>query len=277
MDLDRYTRLKAIKEFGYDIDWDDIKQYHLGIIGVGGLGSVTAEMAARCGVGHISIFDLDEVEAVNLNRLFYKPRHVGMLKVEAAKKILNEINPDVEISAYATDIMNMDFEATFEDIIQDFDLILNGLDNIPARDYLNIKCVKHNITYIDAGVSRSGLSGYIHPIVPHKTACAACLSRFSIQMPKERGEPCTASLPSTMAIIAGLQIQEMLKYFMKFAKVIDYLMYNMLSGEFFHYTTVRNTNCPICGDYQVMIKEIETRDVDEKELEDLIKELEDLR
>ncbi|MFX1257778.1 MAG: ThiF family adenylyltransferase [Promethearchaeota archaeon] len=54
MNQNRYTRLKAIKEFGYDINWNDLRQYHIGIVGVGGLGCVSAEMAVRCGVGKVS-------------------------------------------------------------------------------------------------------------------------------------------------------------------------------------------------------------------------------
>jgi len=252
MDSDRYTRLKAIKEFGYDINWDDLKKYHVGIVGVGGLGAVSAEMATRCGIGKISLFDFDIVEEVNLNRLFFKPQHVGLLKVEAAKNILKEINPDVEFFTYPKDIMDMDFEPIFDKKIQEIDIILNGVDNLAAREYLNIKCIRFKIPYINAGASRSGLSGYVHPIIPYKTACSACIKRINIEKSNDRGEPCTASLPSTMAILASIQIQELLKYLLKFGTMIDYVMYNMLSGEFSYYKTIRDNNCSICGDFNVL-------------------------
>lgn len=275
MEHDRYTRLKAIKEFGYDIDWDDLKKYHVGIIGVGGLGAVSAEMAARCGIGKISLFDFDIVESVNLNRLFYKPEHVGILKVEAAETILKEINPDVEIFTYGKDIMDIDFEQVFEEKIQEMDIILNGVDNLPAREYLNIKCVRYNIPYINAGASRSGLSGYVHPIIPHKTSCSACLKRISIKTSNDRGESCTASLPSTMAILASIQIQELLKYLLKFGTMIDYVMYNMLSGEFSHYKTIRDKNCPICGEIMVLKEKENKLNVSKNDLNNLIKKLEE--
>ena len=171
----RYTRLKAIKEFGYDVEWDNLRKFHVGIIGVGGLGTVTAEMATRCGVGKLTLFDFDIVEAVNLNRSMYKPKHIGQKKVDVAKRALNKINPDVEIVAFDKNIMDLDFEPIFEELIQEMDIILNGVDNLAARGYLNVKCVNFKIPYIDAGASRSGLGGYVQPIIPDHTACSFCL------------------------------------------------------------------------------------------------------
>ncbi len=273
----RYTRLKAIKDFGYDIDWDDLKQFHIGIIGVGGLGCVSSEMAARCGVGKITLFDFDTVEIVNLNRSMFKIEHIGQLKARVAAKTLEEINPDVKVQYFETDIMDPSFESTFEREIENIDMILNGLDNIPAREYLNVKCILLNTPFIDAGASRSGLSGYIHPIIPYKTACAKCMSSVSIDVPDERGEPCVASLPSTMAILASIQIQEMLKYLLKFGQMIDYIMYDMVSGNFLSYKTKRDKNCPICGkESQRRGSYIEPK-TSQTELDDIIDEIKDER
>ena len=244
---DRYVRLRAIKEFGYDIDWDTLKKFSIGIIGVGGLGCLSSELVVRCGVGTVVLFDFDKVDVINLNRCMYKPRDVGLPKVEVAAKYLKEVNPDVNLRVYNKDIMDITFEETFEKELSQMDIVLNGLDNLAAREYLNAKCISLRVPYIDAGASRSGLSGYVHPIIPFKTACAACLSNYNMSLPEERGEPCVASLPSTMTILASIQVQEMLKYLLKFGSMIDYLMYNMITGEFLHYKTKRDNNCLICG------------------------------
>ncbi len=270
MTKDRYTRLKAIKEFGYDINWDDLKKLHTGIVGIGGLGCVSAEMAVRCGIGKLSLFDFDNVDIVNLNRNMFKEGDIGQPKVDVASQILKEINPDVEIQCFNTDIMAPGFESKFEYEIKQMDVILTGLDNIPAREYLNAKCVLFKIPYIDAGASRSGLSGYVHPIIPYKTACAKCLSSITIDLPDEKGESCVASLPSTMAILASIQIQEMLKYLLKFGKMVDYVMYHMITGQFLNYTTLRDVNCPICGNKTQRDKKDVKPKVTQKELEDII-------
>jgi len=270
MKVDRYTRLKAIKEFGYDVDWEELTKFHIGIIGIGGLGTVSAEMATRCGVGKISLFDFDTVEIVNLNRSMYKLEHIDHPKVIVASEILKKINPDVAIEYFNNDIMDPNFEPTFEKKIHQMDIALNGLDNIPAREYLNVKCVQLKTPYIDAGASRSGLSGYVHPIIPYKTACARCLRSFSIDLPDERGEPCVASLPSTMAILASIQIQEMLKFLLGFGEMIDYLMYHMVTGEFFNYTTKQDKNCPVCGIKSQNNKITAKAKISQKELDKVI-------
>jgi len=247
MKEDRYTRLRAIKEFGYDINWDELKKKHIGIVGIGGLGCVSSEMAARCGIGTISLFDFDTVDEVNLNRNMFRLEHIGRSKVEVAADVLKLINPDIETRQFKSDIMFPMFEKTFEEQLSQMDLVLTGLDNLSAREFLNVKCVNLKIPYIDAGASRSGLSGYVHPIIPNKTACARCIKSFSISLPDERGEPCTASLPSTMAILASIQVQEMLKILLDFGELIDYLMYHMVTGTFSAYKTNRDINCSVCG------------------------------
>lgn len=273
MKEDRYTRLKAIKEFGYDIDWEDLNSYHVGIVGMGGLGCISSEMATRCGIGKLTLFDFDTVEYVNLNRSMYKPKDVGQPKVEVAYKILKEINPDVEIFYFKKDIMDTNFESTFEKEVLKLDVILNGLDNIPAREYLNSKCVRLRRPYIDAGASRSGLSGYVHPIVPYKTPCAKCIKSIPVNLPVERGEPCVASLPSTMAILASIQIQEMLKFLLKFGKMIEYIVYDMISGQFSNYTTKKDPNCPICANAEMNESFQVKKKVSKKDLDNLISKL----
>lgn len=269
---ERYTRIRAINEFGYDINWDDLRKKTVAIIGVGGLGVVSSEMVTRCGIGKLSLFDFDKVETLNLNRSMFKPEHIGKPKVKIAAKILNEINPDVEINYFINDIMDMDFEHTFERELSQTDIVLNGLDNLPAREYLNNKCVKLEVPYIDAGASRSGLSGYIHPIIPFKTACAKCIKSIPLNLPEERGEPCVASLPSTMAILASIQVQEMLKYLLKFGKMLDYLMYHMITGDFLQYKTIRDKNCPICGIQKKKAENIKPKTSD-KDIKDMIEKL----
>ena len=72
----RYTRLRAIREFGYDIDWDAMKKKTVTIAGVGGLGIISAESLARCGIGTLNLFDKDTVQIVNLNRMGFDPEDV---------------------------------------------------------------------------------------------------------------------------------------------------------------------------------------------------------
>jgi tRNA A37 threonylcarbamoyladenosine dehydratase len=62
--------------------------FSVAVVGVGGVGSVTAEMLTRCGIGKLMLFDYDKVELANMNRLFFQPHQAGLSKVDAAQKTL---------------------------------------------------------------------------------------------------------------------------------------------------------------------------------------------
>ncbi|WP_371805148.1 ThiF family adenylyltransferase [Candidatus Lokiarchaeum ossiferum] len=248
---DRYTRLKAIRQFGYDISWESLRQKSVTIAGVGGLGIISSEMLARCGIGTIYIFDYDIVEAVNLNRVGFMEADIGVPKVKVVEQRLIEINPDVNIIAVHGDIMMWGIDDQFDEAVSKSDLVLMGLDNYPARSFCNQKCINHKKLLIDAGVSRSALSGNVHPIFPGKSACMMCTARLKgTNEKKERGEACTASLPTTMAIIASLQVQEALKYMLNLGTLVDYQTYNALTGEFRNFITSRDPKCPACSDLE---------------------------
>lgn len=65
-----------------------MRKLSIAIVGIGGVGSVAAEMLTRCGVGKLLLFDYDTVELANMNRLFFTPTHVGMFKTDAAVQML---------------------------------------------------------------------------------------------------------------------------------------------------------------------------------------------
>ena len=86
VDSNPYSRLMALKKMGVVKNYEQIRTKTVVIVGVGGVGSVAAEMLVRCGVGKLLIFDYDMVELANMNRLFYTPDQCGMSKVAAARK-----------------------------------------------------------------------------------------------------------------------------------------------------------------------------------------------
>lgn len=93
-DSNPYSRLMALKRMGVVANYEEIRKFTLVIVGVGGIGSVVAEMLTRCGIGKLILYDYDKVELANMNRMFYLPSHEGLAKVEAARRSLNDINPD---------------------------------------------------------------------------------------------------------------------------------------------------------------------------------------
>lgn len=103
-----YSRLMALKRMGIVPNYEDIRLKSVAIVGVGGVGSVAAEMLTRCGIGRLLLFDYDKVELANMNRLFYRPEQAGLTKTEAAARTLRGINPDVEIEAYSFNVTTVE-------------------------------------------------------------------------------------------------------------------------------------------------------------------------
>src|SRR5271166_2586631 len=144
------------------------------IAGCGGLGSNTANMLARAGVGFIRLVDRDLVELSNLQRqlLFDEvDAHESAPKAIAAARHLAAINSDIEIEPVVADI---GIDNVF-DLLQDIDLVLDGLDNLEGRYLLNDACTKNNVPWIYASCVSSTVMARL--IVPGKTACFRCLHR----------------------------------------------------------------------------------------------------
>jgi len=79
---------------------------------------VAAEMMTRCGVGGLLLYDYDSVELANMNRLFFRPEQAGMTKTDAAIQTLADINPDVNLEGYTSNICTVDGFAGFVESLQ---------------------------------------------------------------------------------------------------------------------------------------------------------------
>ncbi|VDK66841.1 unnamed protein product [Cylicostephanus goldi] len=91
VDSNPYSRLMALKRMGIVKDYEKIREKTVAVVGIGGVGSVVAEMLTRCAIGKLILFDYDKVELANMNRLFYQPHQSGLSKVEAAKDTLTYV------------------------------------------------------------------------------------------------------------------------------------------------------------------------------------------
>lgn len=89
VDSNPYSRLMALKRMGIVDNYEKIRDLSVLIVGLGGIGSVAAEMLTRCGIGKLIMYDYDTVEIANMNRLFFRPEQAGMTKTAAAKQTLH--------------------------------------------------------------------------------------------------------------------------------------------------------------------------------------------
>ncbi|CAF0727021.1 unnamed protein product [Brachionus calyciflorus] len=260
VDSNPYSRLMALKRMGIVENYENIRNFTVAVVGVGGVGSVTAEMLTRCGIGKLILFDYDKVELANMNRLFYQPHQAGLSKVEAAKLTLQHINPDVEIEAYNYNITTVDNFDHFMNVLSTrslsngpIELTLCCVDNFEARMAVNRACNELNLNWFESGVSENAVSGHIQFIKPGETSCFECAPPLIVasnidEKTLKRDGVCAASLPTTMGIVAGFLVQNALKYLLNFGQVTKYLGYNALLDYFPTMSLKPNETCsdPFC-------------------------------
>jgi ubiquitin-like modifier-activating enzyme 5 len=226
-------------------------------------------MLTRCGVGKLILFDYDKVELANMNRLFFTPDQAGLSKVDAAAKTLNFINPDVNILTNNYNITTVDSFDKFLDAIRNggieegtpVDLVLSCVDNFEARMAINTACNELNLNWFESGVSENAVSGHIQFIKPGELACFGCAPPLVVaenidEKTLKREGVCAASLPTTMGIVAGMLVQNTLKYLLNFGTVSNYLGYNALI-DFFPKMDLRPN--PQCDDSWCRQRQVEYR------------------
>lgn len=255
VDSNPYSRLMALQRMGIVENYERIRDYTVVVVGVGGVGSVTAEMLTRCGIGKLILFDYDKVEMANMNRLFFQPHQAGLSKVAAAVRTLENINPDVKFEQHNYNITTVDNFDHFMSRLTSggltdgpVDLVLSCVDNFEARMAINKACNELGQTWFESGVSENAVSGHIQFIKPGETACFACAPPLVVasnidEKTLKRDGVCAASLPTTMGIVAGFLVQNTLKYLLKFGQVTRYLGYNAMVDFFPTMNMKPNESC----------------------------------
>lgn len=111
-----------------------------------------------------------------------------------------------------------------KDGVSPVDLVLSCVDNFAARVCINQACCELNQPWMESGVSEDAVNGHIQTLLPGRTACFECLPPLIVasgvdEKTLKREGVCAASLPTTMGIIAGLLVQNVLKYLLGFGQV----------------------------------------------------------
>ena len=135
--LERYSRHIILKEIGVK-GQKKLLNARVLIIGAGGLGAPAALYLAAAGVGTIGIADADVVDLSNLQRqVIHTTEDIGKKKVDSAAETMRRINPDITVNTYYEYVSS----ANILKLIEDYDFILDGTDNFPAKFLINDACV----------------------------------------------------------------------------------------------------------------------------------------
>ncbi len=232
----RYARQIAIAGFGEE-GQQKLKNARVVIAGAGGLGSPIAIYLAAAGVGKIRLIDHDNVDLGNLNRqILYNEEDIGELKVASARAKLKSFNSTIEIEAISKTIIE---DNVFE-LISDYDLIVDAMDNFPARRLLNRVAISRGIPFFHGAIY--GFEGTATSIIPGLTPCLACLYKKD---PQQKGPPVIGVAP---AVIGSIQATEVIKYIVGIGELLTnrLLIYDGLSLEFMELAIARDPDCQEC-------------------------------
>jgi len=245
---ERYSRQKLFYGIGED-GQKKLTESRVLILGCGGLGSASASLLARAGVGYLRIVDRDFLEVSNLQRqILYEEHDVkeGLPKVIAAEQRLRQINSTIQIEPIIADVNRFNIEK----IIHDVDLIIDAADNFETRFLLNEACVKHKLTWIYGAAIES--YGLMMNIIPGKTACLRCIMD-EIPHPGSAATCETVGvLGSIVAIIASLQTTEAIKILTGNLKEINkgLTRIDVWQNDFQTIDVTKSKikqNCPVCN------------------------------
>ncbi|KAJ1925931.1 E1 ubiquitin-activating protein uba2 [Tieghemiomyces parasiticus] len=140
------------------------------VVGAGGIGCELLKNLVLSGFPTIDVVDLDTIDLSNLNRQFlFQTCHIGQSKATVAAQAVRRFNPRAQVRAYHDNIMDARFDAQW---FGQFDLVLNALDNLAARRYVNQMCLATDRPLVEAGTA--GYLGQVTVIAGHQTECFDC-------------------------------------------------------------------------------------------------------
>jgi molybdopterin/thiamine biosynthesis adenylyltransferase/rhodanese-related sulfurtransferase len=215
------------------------------LLGAGGLGSPAALYLAAAGVGTLGVVDMDVVDASNLQRqILHNMERIGERKVDSAKKTLTALNPDVNIVTY-----DVRFGAdNILDILDGYDVVVDGTDNFPTRYLLNDASLMKRIPVVHGSIFR--FEGQVTLFDPYNGPCYRCL--LPEPPPPELAPSCAEAgvLGVLPGIIGSIQALEAIKVILNLGDPLRgrLLAYDALEQSFRTFKVRRDPACPACGE-----------------------------
>ena len=238
--LIRYSRQIVLKNVG-TFGQKKIINSKVLIVGAGGLGCPVADLLARSGVGEIGIMDYDKVSLSNIHRqTLYTAKDVNKFKVDVVKKRLNLINKSIKINTYNRKAS----EKNLINIINKYDIIVDGSDNFKTKFLLNKYSLKFKKILIVGAISKFDGHIFTFDFNSKKSPCLKC---FYQSEPSDEILNCEAEgiLGSTANIVGAVQVNEVLKKILNIGKDLksNILILDLLNLNFRKVLFKKKRNC----------------------------------
>ena len=242
--IERYSRHIILSEVGLAGQLKLMNAKVL-LVGAGGLGSPAGLYLAAAGIGTIGLIDGDVVDLSNLQRqIAHATADLDVPKVESAKASFEAINPDITVHTHQA-LLGADNAL---DILKDYDFVIDGTDNFPAKFLVADACHFAGKPYSHAGILR--FQGQAVTVLPGESACYRCL--FHTPPPPNSVPSCSqAGVLGVLAGVVGtIQATEAIKYILGEGDLLTnrLLTYDALKMNFRSIKVKRRESCALCGE-----------------------------
>ena len=244
-ELERYARHIVLREVGGS-GQRRLKEAKVLVVGAGGIGSPALLYLAAGGVGTIGVIDDDDVEVANLQRqIIHADARVGWPKTRSAADAITALNPHVEVRPYRRRLT----DGIAEELVADYDLALDGTDNLETRHRVNRACAVTGTPLIAAAITQwEGQLSLYHPA--KGAPCYACVFP---ETPAEGLAPgCAESgvIGPLPGILGAMMAVEAFKHLTGAGETLAgrLLIHDALLAESRVIAIKRRPDCPVCGD-----------------------------
>ncbi len=240
----RYSRHILLDDLGVE-GQQRLLDSHALIIGAGGLGSPVAMYLAASGVGHITIADHDVVDLTNLQRqIAHTTARVGHSKVASAAQAMQELNPEVRVTALAHKLDAAELDA----LVPRVQVVVDCCDNFVTRQAVNAACVQHRVPLVSGAAIRMDAQLAVYDARDLKSPCYACIFPPD-QAPEEVQCASLGVLAPLVGVVGSLQAMQAVKLLAGLGSRLTGRL-QMLDGRSLEWNEVRlqrNPSCLVCG------------------------------
>jgi adenylyltransferase/sulfurtransferase len=241
-DLLRYNKhilLEEIETDGLEI----LKQKHVAIIGLGGLGCPLAQYLSTSGIGKITLIDNDRVEETNLQRqILYTSADIGLYKTDIARKRLETMNPDLNLDSH-----NVRFSSESISLVKDVDIIIDATDNFKSRSTINqISLILKKPLVMGAAIKMQGQVA----VFRNDLSNMPCYNCLYDDVEDEAGSCIDLGVLSTLTgVIGSLQATEVIKTLLSFGESLEskLLLVDLKHMGFRTIKITKDKKCKICN------------------------------
>lgn len=240
----RYNRHIILPQVGYE-GQQRLKNAHVLIVGLGGLGSPAAMYLATSGVGELSLADDDQVDITNLQRqIVHSMDDVGKPKVDSARASLLALNPDLKINCLPNRLQGNDLERA----VAAADVVLDTTDNFASRYAINAACIKHRKPLVSGAAIRFEGQLAVFDFSDDDSPCYHCLYTADAD---DVEETCSDNgiLAPVVGIIGSMQALEAIKLICQIGNSSSgrLLLFDALALEWRSMAFKRDPDCPVCS------------------------------